>query len=255
MNVFYAISGKKIKRIVFLITTLMFASAIIFVERNNVTVFSYEEPTAIYGVTTDRKVMALTFDVSWGDRSAEAVLDTLKEKGVNKATFFISSPWSRQHPGIAEKIAEEGFEIGSHGHKHEDYTTFNNEEIRKQLSIANQIIAEVTGTQPKLVRMPNGDYDKRVLQEANRLGLTVISWDIDALDDHNPGVDNIVGRVVAEAHPGGIIRMNASDSAEQTPLALPKLIDELHAKGYTLVTVSELINNTSLDAHEVRDNR
>ena len=255
MNVFYAISGKKIKRIIFLITAMMFATAIVYVERNNITVFSYEEPTAIYGVATDRKVIALTFDVSWGDRRAEAVLNVLKEKGVEKATFFLSSPWSRQHPEIAERIAEEGYEIGSHGHKYDDYTTFSNEEIRKQLTIANQILAEMTGSQPKLVRLPNGDYDKRVLQEANRLGLTVISWDIDSLDDRNPGVDNIVKRVVSNAHPGGIIRMNASDSAEQTDLALPKLIDELQAKGYTLVTVSELINNTALDANEVQDNR
>lgn len=255
MNMFYAVNGKKIKRIIFLITTLMFATAIVYVERNNISVFSYEDPTAIYGVATDRKVMALTFDVSWGDRSAESILDTLQEKGIEKATFFLSSPWSRQHPEIAERIFEEGFEIGSHGHKYDDYTTFSNEEIRRQLTIANQILSEVTGTQPKLLRLPNGEYDKRVLQEANRLGLTVIGWDIDALDDHNPGVDNIVNKVLKEAHPGGIIHMHASDSAEQTHLALPKLIDELHAKGYTLVTVSELINNTTLNSKEVQDNR
>ena len=49
MNMFYAVNGKKIKRIIFLITTLMFATAIVYVERNNISVFSYEDPTAIYG--------------------------------------------------------------------------------------------------------------------------------------------------------------------------------------------------------------
>jgi len=174
---------------------------------------------------------------------------------VEKATFFLSAPWSKQHPEITERIVQEGFEIGSHGHKYDNYSTFEDEEIRKQLMIANQILSEVTGKTPTLVRLPNGDYDKRVLQVANRLGLTVIQWDTDSLDYKNPGVDNIVNRVVKNAHPGDIVLMHASDTAEQTHLALPKIIDKLRAKGYTFVTVSELINHTRIQSNEVRDHR
>jgi len=93
-----------------------------------------------------------------------------------------------------------------------------------------------------------------VLQEANRLGLTVIQWDTDSLDYRNPGVDNIVNRVVSQAHPGDIVLLHASDTAEQTHLALPKIIDKLRAMGYTFATVSELINHTALNSREVRDN-
>jgi polysaccharide deacetylase family sporulation protein PdaB len=254
MNVFYTINGKKLKQAAFLIVAVIFAASVIYVERHHVTVFSHDEPAAIYSVNTDQKVIALTFDISWGDRTVIQVLDALKEKGVEKATFFLSSPWSKQHPEITERIVKEGFEIGSHGHVYANYSTFSDEEIRKQLMTANQILLETTGRQPTLLRLPNGDYDKRVLQEANRLGLTVIQWDTDSLDYRNPGVDNIVNRVVSQAHPGDIVLLHASDTAEQTHLALPKIIDKLRAMGYTFATVSELINHTALNSREVRDN-
>lgn len=255
MNTFYVINGRKVKQALFLIAAILFIASIIYVERHNVTVFSYEEPSAIYSVVTDQKLIALTFDISWGDRTPGLVLDVLKEKGVEKATFFLSAPWSKQHPEITERIVAEGFEIGSHGHKYDNYSTLEDEEIRKQLIIANQILSETTGEQPALLRLPNGDYDKRVLDIANRLGLTVIQWDTDSLDYRNPGVDNIVNRVVSHAHPGDIVLMHASDTAEQTHLALPAIIDKLRAAGYTFVTVSELINHTSIQGQEVRDHR
>lgn len=255
MNIFYVINGRKLKHAAFLIVAVLFSISVIYVEKNHISVFSYEEPSAIYSVVTDEKMIALTFDISWGDQTVVQVLDALKQKGVEKATFFLSAPWSKQHPEITERIVQEGFEIGSHGHKYDNYSTFEDEEIRKQLMIANQILSEVTGKTPTLVRLPNGDYDKRVLQVANRLGLTVIQWDTDSLDYKNPGVDNIVNRVVKNAHPGDIVLMHASDTAEQTHLALPKIIDKLRAKGYTFVTVSELINHTRIQSNEVRDHR
>jgi len=255
MNLFYTINGKKLKQAAFLLVTIIFAASIIYVETNHITVFSYDEPSAIYSVDTDQKAIALTFDISWGDRSVTQVLDALKEKGVEKATFFLSSPWSRQHPEITERIVDEGFEIGSHGHKYDNYSTFSNEDIRKQLLAANEILTETTGKRPTLLRLPNGDYDRRVLQEANQLGLTVIQWDTDSLDYKNPGVDNIVQRVVSHAHPGDIVLLHASDTAEQTHLALPIIIDRLRSAGYTFATVSDLINHTALNSEEVRDNK
>lgn len=254
MQFFISINGRKLKQLAFAAAAIIFTVSIFYVERNNITVFSYEEPSAIYSVETDRKVIALTFDISWGEHTVVQVLDALKDKKLEKATFFLSSPWSRQHPELTERIVAEGFEIGSHGHKYDNYSTFSDEDIRKQLLAANHILEETTGKQPTLLRLPNGDYDRRVLNEANRLGLTVIQWDTDSLDYRNPGVDNIVNRVVSNAHPGDIILMHASDTAEQTHLALPIIIDRLRSAGYTFVTVSELINHTSMQSHEVRDN-
>jgi peptidoglycan/xylan/chitin deacetylase (PgdA/CDA1 family) len=101
--------------------------------------------------------------------------------------------------------------------------------------------------------MPNGDFDKRVLQVASDLGYKVIQWDTDSLDWKNIGVDNIVKRVTTKAHPGDIVLLHASDSCKQTHEALPIIIDELRRQGYEFVTVSELISQSNAEGKEVRD--
>lgn len=180
-------------------------------------------------------------------------MKVLEDKKVDKATFFLSSPWSKTHPDIVANIKNAGFEIGSHGHKHVNYSTLSNEEIRTQISTAHTVLTELTGTEPNLIRMPNGDFDKRVLQVASDLGYKVIQWDTDSLDWKNIGVDNIVKRVTTKAHPGDIVLLHASDSCKQTHEALPLIIDELRRQGYEFVTVSELISQSNTEGKEVRD--
>lgn len=253
MNYFYVINGKKLKRIFFIAVAILFAAGIIYSEQRNISVFTGEQPQAIYSVRTDKKLIALTFDISWGDKRAEPIIKILEDKGVKKATFFLSSPWSKSHPDLVERIKKGGYEIGSHGHKHDNYSSLNDDEIRKQISTAHTILTDLTGTAPKLIRLPNGDFDKRVLKIADELGYSVIQWDTDSIDWTNPGTDKIINRVVSKAHPGDIILMHASDTVQQTHEALPVIIDELRAKGYEFVTVTELLKQTQVENKEVKD--
>ncbi|WP_019908270.1 polysaccharide deacetylase family sporulation protein PdaB [Paenibacillus sp. HW567] len=253
MNSFYVFSGKKIKRFIYIFAAALLAAGVIYVERGNITVFSETAPSAIYSVPTEKKLIALTFDISWGEKRPGPILKVLEDKKVDKATFFLSSPWSKTHPEIVTSIKDAGYEIGSHGHKHVNYSTLSNEEIRNQISTAHTVLTELTGKEPKLIRMPNGDFDKRVLQVATDLGYKVIQWDTDSLDWKNIGVDNIVNRVTSKAHPGDIVLLHASDSCKQTHEALPIIIDKLRSQGYEFVTVSELISQSSAEGKEVRD--
>lgn len=253
MNSFYVFSGKKIKRYLIVLAAAIFAIGIIYLESGNVSVFSEEEPSAVYSVPTEKKVIALTFDISWGDKRTEPILKVLQENKVQKATFFLSSPWSKTHPEIVTAIKDAGYEIGSHGHRHENYSSLTEEEIRKEISTAHSILTDLTGKEPKLLRLPNGDFDKRVLQAANSLNYQVVQWDTDSLDWKNPGVQTIVDRVVSKAHPGDIVLLHASDSSKQTHEALPVIIDKLKNQGYAFVTVSELLNHSNVEGKEVRD--
>lgn len=252
-NFFCVINGKKLKQYIIIVIALFFAAGIIYSERENITVFSQNEPSAIYSVQTDKKVVALTFDISWGEIRTEPILKILEDKGVKKATFFLSSPWSQSHTNIVNKIVKDGYEIGSHGHKHDNYSGLSDAQVREQIQKAHEILNQVTGKSPNLIRLPNGDFNKRVLRVANELGYQVIQWDTDSLDWKNPGVDQIVNRVVTKAHPGDIILLHASDSCKQTHEALPQIIDQLRAKGYEFVTVSELIEQSRVSNQQVED--
>ncbi|WP_334075684.1 MULTISPECIES: polysaccharide deacetylase family sporulation protein PdaB [Paenibacillus] len=253
-NFFYVLNGKKIKRFFFVFAAALFAAGVIYVEQSHITVFSEESsPTAIYSVSTNQKVIALTFDISWGDKRAEPILKVLKDNNVQKATFFLSSPWSRTHPDTVKAIQQQGYEIGSHGHKHTNYSELSDEEITKQLRTAHTILTDVTGKAPNLLRLPNGDFDKRVLSIADDLGYKVIQWDTDSQDWMNKGTDTIVNRVVSKAHPGDIVLFHASDSVKQTHEALPIIINELRKKGYEFVTVSDMLQEAGVKGNQVRD--
>lgn len=250
---FYVMNGKKLKRYFIIAVAVVFAAGIIYAEKDNITVFAQNEPSAVYSIPTDKKIVALTFDISWGEIRTEPILKVLEDKGVKKATFFLSSPWSKSHPDIVSRIVKDGFEIGSHGHKHVNYSGLGDEEIRSQIQKAHEVLTEITGKSPNLIRLPNGDFNKRVLKVATDMNYKVIQWDTDSLDWKNPGVEQIVSRVMTKTHPGDIILLHASDSCKQTHEALPQIIDQLRAKGYEFVTVSELMEQSTVRNKQVEE--
>ncbi|MGG1555940.1 polysaccharide deacetylase family sporulation protein PdaB [Paenibacillus ferrarius] len=253
MNYFFVFNASKFKQYVFIALAVVFAAAIVYSEQSHVSVFMNSEPSAIYSVQTEKKVIALTFDISWGEERAEPIVKTLKENGVSEATFFLSSPWSKAHPEIVDQIKKAGFEIGSHGNDFTNYSKLDDEEIRKQISTAHSILTELIGKEPSLIRLPNGDFDKRVLRIADDMGYSVIQWDTDSQDWLNKGVDTLINRVVNKAHPGDIVLLHASDASLQTNEALPVIIKQLRDKGYQFVTVSDLIKQTEVDTVPVED--
>ncbi|MBO8172804.1 MAG: polysaccharide deacetylase family sporulation protein PdaB [Bacillaceae bacterium] len=254
MKFIWVLSAKKLKQYIVIVAAFLFAIGVTYAEKDNITVFSTiaKEPAAIYKVNTNEKVIALTFDISWGNNRAEPILDILEEKNVKAATFFISAQWAEDHPKIAKRIAESGFEIGSHGYDHVYYSRLSDEEIKNQITKSHRIISDITGKKPRYIRPPNGDFDKRVLRIADSLGYKVIQWDTDSKDWENPGVNQIVQNVLSHAHPGDIVLLHASDSIKQTHLALPTIIDQLRKKGYKFVTVSELLSGTKTQTEEVK---
>jgi len=251
MNIFYVINGKKFRKYFILSAAVIFAAGIIYTEKDNVSVFAPNQPAAVYSVQTNKKVLALTFDISWGEKRPGPIIKILEDKGVKNATFFLSGPWSKTHPDIVAEIKKGGFEIGSHGNKHVNYSKLSDDQIRQQIQIAHLVLTGLTGVAPTLIRMPNGDFNKRVLQIAAEENYTVIQWDTDSLDWLNKGVHNIINRVVSKAHPGDIILMHASDTVTQTQDALPAIIDQLRAKGYQFETVSQLMKETTVSPQPV----
>ncbi len=197
MKPFLVLNAKLWKSSLIIMVCVVFGLGVLYGEIKNLSPFQSspvfaadEEPKAIYSVPTKQKMVALTFDISWGEKRPGPILDILEEKGVKKATFFLSSPWAQSHPEIVARIKEMGYEIGSHGHKHVNYSRLSDPSIREQIQTSDRILQELTGSKPTLIRMPNGDFDKRVLNIADSLGYTVIQWDTDSLDWMNP-VPNI----------------------------------------------------------------
>lgn len=237
----YIVDYRKIKKqLLFLATVLIcavFFTAIIYQQQ---LITTAAKKYAIYKVQTDKKVAALTFDISWGTEVPGPVLDILKKNNI-KCTFFISGPWAKKHPEFPKRIAAEGHEVASHGEEHVNLSEYSKEQVKKNILTAHQKIKDVTGVEPTLIRTPNGDWNDMVLTTAEELNYKVIQWSTDSLDWKKPGVEAITNRVLKKIEPGAIILMHASDTCLQTPDALPQVLEELKKQGYELVTVSELL--------------
>lgn len=219
----------------------IFAISTLYVQAANVIAGG---PIAIAGTNTDHKVVALTFDHSWGNKFTPSILDTLKRHNL-KVTFFIMGPWAKKYPEVARQMVADGHEIASHGYRHENYGDMTPEWVKEDILKAHALIKEVTGVDPTLIRPPNGHYSQRSLKATDELGYKTIIWNVDSLDWKNPGRDVIIERVMKRLKPGAIILMHASDTPVQTAEALPILLEKIKAEGYQIVTVSELLSKYS----------
>jgi peptidoglycan/xylan/chitin deacetylase (PgdA/CDA1 family) len=98
------------------------------------------------------------------------------------------------------------------------------------------------------MRPPYGATDRRVGAVAKALGFAQILWDVDTDDwrDHNSAL--VAHRAVSRARRGDIILMH--DIHPTTVDAVPAILNGLDRRGFTLVTVPDL-----LGAHPLRPGR
>lgn len=192
-------------------------------------------------VPTQKKVIALTFDISWGTVMPPKVISIL-EKDHIAATFFLSGPWSVQNPDVVKRLLKDGFEVESHGQAHVNFSGLSPGGIQENIQAADTILKSL-GASPSFIRPPNGDYNQTALQVAEAMGYTIVIWGTDSIDWMNPGVGVITSRVLKRAHPGDIVLLHASDTCKQTDLALPAIISGLQKGGYTFVTLKGLLND------------
>ncbi|NLW43808.1 MAG: polysaccharide deacetylase family protein [Syntrophomonadaceae bacterium] len=175
---------------------ILLAIAVVFFTVSSVIyVNAYHRLKPIYEVATKEKVIALTFDISWGNQTPEPVINILKEHNI-RSTFFLSGPWAKQYPEIPQRIKKDGHEIASHGYRHINLSTLSRAEIKEEIKKAHEALKEVTGVEPNLIRTPNGDYNDEVIKGAEECGYKVIQWSLDSLDWMNPGANTIAERVI-----------------------------------------------------------
>lgn len=243
----WVINGKKMRNFLLIAIAAFFAALILFVQKQEMSVFTpIKESGSLSRVETNQKHVALTFDSNWGNRQIKLILETLKDEDV-KATFFFSGEWAERYPEIVRKALKDGHEIESHGMRHDDYTRMEPKQIRQDMLHAGEAIYKSGGVRPVMIRPPYGQVNKETLDTARALHLQSVLWSVNPQDESNPGYKIIVQRVLNEAGKGDIIRLHASDSAKQTYRALPLIIREMENRGYTFVTLQNLMSDGKSD--------
>lgn len=196
---------------------------------------------------TQVKCIALTFDDGPG-KYAGKLLDTLKKTDA-KVTFFLEGQYVKSRPTYAKRMATEGHELGNHSYKHPNFTTLEPWAIRSEIQKTQDIIKQVAGVEPKLLRPPYGMADIETSDIAAEFSMPMVLWTAGSRDWATKNEAEIKKQTLAVAKENGIILMH--DWVKQTVDAMPSIVKTLQSRGYKLVTVSTLIKQYNLQPGDI----
>lgn len=144
-----------------------------------------------------------------------------------------------KHPKTVRRMATEGHELANHTWSHRILTDLDAKGIRTELARTQDAIERVTGRKPTLMRPPQGRTDREVVRVSRELGLAQVLWSATAKDYSTTDSALITRRILDDADRDGIILLH--DIYDGTVPAVPGIIAELKRRGYTFVTVPQLL--------------
>ena len=208
------------------------------------------------------KQLLLTFDDGPDESYTPQVLDILSRYHVPAAFFLVGMNAENNLP-LVKRIYREGFEIGNHTFTHPNMAEVSSTRAKIEMKLTRLIIECITGHSTILFRAPyNADSEPELAEEivpvanARLENYLDVGESIDP-EDWQPGVsaDTIFQRVVTEVKDsegadttGGrsgrtiLLHDAGGDDRSQTIKALPRIIEYFQKRGYTFITISELVN-------------
>ena len=205
----------------------------------------------VYSVETNEPKIAFTMNCAWNADDIDSILATLSKHNV-KITFFMVGDWVDKYPEAVKKISNAGHEIANHSDGHKHVNNLSIEENEKEIQICSEKIEKITGNKTTLYRGPYGEYNNTVIQAAKNQNHITIQWSLDTLDYKGLTGDEMWARLNEKLKNGDIILSH--NGTENTANSLDKLLTNIKAKGFEIVTVSDLIykENYSIDSNGVQ---
>src|SRR5213596_2991832 len=210
-----------------------------------------EFPTLYHQGAAGEHQVAITFDDGPDPRWTPQILDILKAANV-KAAFFLVGVNAERYPGLVRRIVNEGHEIGNHTYYHPNLALCWPEHVRLELNATQLLLETITGRATTLFRPPYAAdtspsqlSELTPLQIAQDLNYLVVLENIDPQDWAKPGSDIILQRVKQQRRDGSIVLLHdAGGNRSQTVAALPRILERLHTRGDSVVSLSTLLGTT-----------
>lgn len=189
-------------------------------------------------------IVLLTFDdiPANGEHSRGLdIANTLKDKGVN-AIFFVNAGLidSDEDRELIKTLHDMGFVIGSHTYTHPNLSEISEKAQHDEIVKNNEVLKEITGEDVVFFRPPFGIYTDYTYNLLSELGMVWMNWtygydwesdymEADALADIMVNTEYL-------SDGANLLMHERSWTAD----ALPKIIDGLQEKGYTIADPNSL---------------
>lgn len=203
----------------------------------------------VAGLGEARRMVALTFDDNYEPELALPVLRALARVQAPATVFLVGGP-TRSYPEITDLIARNWLlEVGDHSATHIELIGLTDPVLAAEVGAGVAAYREMTGAHVSgLFRPPGGHYDNAVLRVAGEKGFP---WTVESTpgpaDYSGLPARDLLHRIMAnQLTPGPLILLHFN--GEHTAELVPQLVGVLRARGYKLVTVSQLIKGDDLYA-------
>ncbi len=180
----------------------------------------------------------LTFDDGPRPGTTDSILKTLNAYGV-KATFFMIGQNALRHPAAAQAVYLAGETIGSHTFDHPNLAKLTEDAALSEITRGDQAVqtalAPIGGTDTPFFRFPYLAQTPLIRAALEQQSYIPIGAQMDSDDYFTTSPQRLLRRILRELdHTGrGIILMH--DIHERTALMLPRLLEALIARHYTVV--------------------
>lgn len=183
-----------------------------------------------------KKYIAFTFDDGPSKANTKDVVNYLSNNQAH-ATFFMLGNNMLNNPDIVKYVLDHGHEIGSHTYSHKNLKRISLNEVQSEIEKTQTVFNDITGLDIKLLRPPYGAINEKIKES---FSYPYILWSVDTLDWQYKDSDYLYDYVINHVNDGDIILMH--DIHTTTKIAVERILPELYARGYRVVSVSELAN-------------
>jgi len=194
-------------------------------------------------VDTIEKVVALTFDDGPTKGKTEEILAILREADIS-ATFYLVGNSISKNADQASLIMNEGHEIGNHSYSHKRLVFKGPGFVSGEIEKTNTAIQSIGYSNRITFRPPYGGKLFVLPYYLNKENILSVTWDVepDSVLGLDSSPETLTKYALEHTRPGSIILMHVMfDSRQNSMQAIPGIIKGLKSKGYSFVTVSELL--------------
>ena len=194
--------------------------------------------TVVRRVSTDNKVIALTFDDGWSPSRALKIGAILQQYGAT-ATFFPYANAADDAPSTWRYLASH-YPIANHTTTHRYLTKLSAATVYWEINHARSVIEGITGRPMiRVFRPPYMAYNSTVLYEGYRAGFKIMAlWSVDSGDSLGLSDTRVYNRSIQGTR-GGIVLFHAGPAV--TVRVLPKVLAYYKSHGFAFVTLPKLL--------------
>ena len=195
-------------------------------------------PEVLYSVDTSAMAVALTIDDGPDPVTTPALLDVLARNGAH-ATFFIITSRVPGNEALLRRMVAEGHELGNHLLRDEPSIRLSPEEFERQLVQSDEVLSEFADIW--WFRPGSGRYDARMLETAQKHGYRCALGSVYPFDPHIRWSWFSRRFISSTVEEGSVVILHDWGSrGKRTIKTLTNLLPALRARGFRVVTLSEL---------------